>query len=248
MTTQKLKRILLFLLMFIYVCALKAYTFSIGAGGFFQYSPYNNEDYNFYPVPIIKYDSKYFYFDTPYAGLHIFKKDGFELNIQAEYTTLDFKSKDHNSNMRFLKDRNAAITTGLQGVVWGKYGILKSNISIDTAGNSGIQGKLSYLLQKEINKNILIVPETGLKYFSAKHNRYFFGVSREESLNTGFTQYSSSDSLTPYIGLSVVNKINKNVKFVLMGQYSPLSSKIKNSPIVDKNKEFIFYTNLTYEF
>ncbi|MGB2579567.1 outer membrane scaffolding protein for murein synthesis (MipA/OmpV family) [Elusimicrobium simillimum] len=150
--------------------------------------------------------------------------------------------------MRYLDNRYAAITAGLESIAWGKYGIVKLNVSADALGNSGFQGKASYMLMQNIGKSIVIFPEAGLRYYSNKHNRYFFGVSQEESLNTGFNQYSPSASITPYVGVSAVVSINKNVKSVLMGHYGILPSKIKDSPIVDKDKELSFYINLTYEF
>jgi len=244
---MKIKKLMAVSILFLCLFSVRAEAFSVGAGGDFEYSPYRNESYNFYPLPIIKYDSDYLYINTPYAGVHIIRKDGFELNAQAEYTTLSFKADKHKSNMSLLEDRDAAVTTGVESVIWGKYGLVKLNLSSDVMGNSGLRGKVSYGGVKEVGTHFMLLPSAGCIWYSQKHNRYFFGVSEEESYKTGFSSFSPQASFVPFISLAAMLPVNERVSFTIMTEYRMLLSEIKDSPIVDKNKGITFYINFTYK-
>lgn len=243
---MKTQKIILIFFSFLFLANVNALALSLGAGGEYEYSPYKNESYNFFPLPIIKYDSRYLYFNTPFAGAHILKKEGLELNLQAEYTTLGFKADNHTSNMRFLKDRDSAVTAGLESVIWGDYGIVKLNLASDVSGNSGLQGKASYGLAKTAGI-VTVMPQVGLQWYSARHNRYFFGVSEEESSRSGFEAFSPSASAAPFISLAGLVNINERTSVILMSEYGLMPSQIKDSPITDKNKNLMFYLSFAYK-
>ncbi|SVK53275.1 MltA-interacting protein precursor [Acinetobacter baumannii] len=83
---------------------------------------------------------------------------------------------------------------------------------------------------------------------SKNQNKYYYGVSANESRRSGLDSYTPSDSWAPYLELSANYQINKSWNAFFVGRYVKLSDEVKDNPMVDKSYTGLLMTGVSYTF
>ncbi|SQI37119.1 MltA-interacting protein precursor [Providencia alcalifaciens] len=96
--------------------------------------------------------------------------------------------------------------------------------------------------------NWSLTPGIGIKWDSAKLNRYEFGVTSKESAKSGLERYQPNSSWTPYVELSANYRMTDSWSLFALGRVDKLSNEVKDSPMVNKSYSGIVWSGVTYTF
>ena len=150
--------------------------------------------------------------------------------------------------MKKLDKRRGTLMAGLAYTHNADWGILRTTFTGDTLDYSnGMIGDFAYLYKFELDA-FTLVPGVGVTWSSKNQNKYYYGVSDNESRRSGLDSYTPSDSWAPYVELSANYKINKDWNAFFMGRYIKLSDEVKDSPMVDKSYTGVLMTGVSYSF
>lgn len=223
--------------------------FSLGASAAFFIDPYRGTNNRFYPVPAINYEGDDFYFRTLMGGYYLWKDQNNKLSVTAGYAPFGFSpSNSYDSRMKKLSKRRGTMMAGLAYTYHDQWGMIRASLDGDVIDNSnGIVGDVAYLYSFK-QDNWTIVPGVGVVWNSANQNRYYYGISSNESRRSTLESYRPSDSFNPYVEISAKYDINKQWQAFFSGRYVHLDSEIKDSPMVSKDYAGLLWTGINYTF
>ncbi|CAG9420675.1 MipA/OmpV family protein [Providencia alcalifaciens] len=226
-------------------------TWSVGGSVLAQSTPYKGIKTSDYitPVPVVNYESENFYFRTLAVGYYLWNDKVDQLSLDAYYYPHFFKPKDNdNADMRKLDRRRDTVMGGFTYRHNADWGTLRFNGSLDMLWESeGMRAEAAYLYAFK-GDNWSLTPGLGIKWDSAKLNRYEFGVTSKESANSGLKRYEPSSSWTPYMELSANYRMTDSWSLFALGRVDKLSSEVKDSPMVNKSYSAIMWSGVTYTF
>jgi outer membrane protein len=233
------------------VCAhsAQAGTWSLGASALVSPDPYRGYQDRVYPVPVINYEGDDFYFRTLTAGYYLWKDQQNQLSLMGYFSPLGYRPGDSDDDrMKQLNKRRGTLMAGLAYSHFAEWGILRTTFTGDTLNYSnGMVGDFAYLYKFDLG-DFTLVPGVGLAWSSKNQNKYYYGISENESRRSGLDSYTPSDSWAPYVELSANYQINKDWDAFFVGRYISLSSEVKDSPMVDKSYTGVLMTGVKYSF
>ncbi len=116
---------------------------------------------------------------------------------------------------------------------------------LDNSG--GNTARLTYLAKVTKGK-LTVYPSFGFEYHDEDYNQYYYGVSDQESANTGIEAYSSNASLNPYINISANYDFNERFAGFFNQSLSYLPNEQYDSPMVDSHTDATTTLGLLYKF
>jgi len=222
---------------------------SVGVNVMAVNSSYDLEDSTEVRVlPGIFYDNNKFYARGAQAGAYLVNDGTNELSIYAQPSGNSFDPDDANGDLQGLDERKLSAAAGLSYLRRTPIGGIRAQFDTDVLDRSGgNSGRLTYLARISKGK-LTVYPSIGFEYHDADYNEYYYGVSDEESAETGVTAYKSNSSLNPYISVSAnydfsdkwAGFANQSVSYVPNEQY--------DSPMVDSRTESATTLGLLYKF
>ncbi|HBR1557927.1 TPA: MipA/OmpV family protein [Klebsiella quasipneumoniae subsp. quasipneumoniae] len=245
-----MKLLFVFLSHFLFFVSYSIYSadISIGLEGGKYESVYDSNQHDLWVLPYIGYESEYFYIDGTEAGFYIVNSETQKLKLKGFYYMTEFESKHaETASLKQLNDRHDAIILGLSNAYITPYGAINAELGFDTFnGSHGLVGNFSYIGM--INyKAFSLLPELGMNIMSAKHTRYYYGVSQQESERTGLALWQPNYSIVPYLqfsgNYSFTNSLN--IWGAFTGRFFP--SAIRNSPMVSKNTTIELTIGFSYK-
>lgn len=233
------------------VCAQSAQagTWSLGAAALVSPDAYRGYQDRVYPVPVIDYEGDDFYFRTLTAGYYLWKDQENQLSIMGYYTPWGYRPGDSDDDrMKRLDKRRGTLMAGLAYSHNAEWGTIRTTFTGDTLNNSnGLVGDVAYLYKFDLDA-LTLVPGVGVMWNSKNQNKYYYGVSANESRRSGLDSYTPGDSWAPYLELSANYQINKSWNAFFVGRYMKLSDEVKDSPMVDKSYTGLLMTGVSYTF
>lgn len=233
------------------VCqSAQAANWSLGAGALVSPDPYVGYKNKVYPVPMIGYEGKSFYFRGFNGGYYLWNDESDKVALTAFYSPIHFRAKDSsNHQMKRLDNRYATV---MGGISWthttAQLGSLRTVLAGDMLGNSnGITWDNTWIYHYQYARWRLS-PGVGIQWNSANHNDYYYGVSRSESSRSGMHTWDAGSSWNPYVELSVNYSITPSWSIFGMGRYVRLGKAIKDSPMVDNSWTGVLLTGVNYRF
>lgn len=223
--------------------------FSIGAGVLIEQSPYKDYDRQVYPMPIINWQSEYFFVTGLNAGIYALHTENHRLFVQIDYLPNQFKSsKTDNNALKKLDDRKASFMSGIGYEYKADWGDITANLLTDISGRSdGIIADMAYGYPFQLGR-FHLKPQVGVAWQNRKYNDYYFGVSETESSRSGLKKYSPESGSTPYISMNAHYSINDSWDVFLIGRYVRLSNEIKDSPMTSRSSATTVATGVMYRF
>lgn len=227
-----------------------AQTNGVGLGGLWYQSPYLGERSQFYPGPLIEYDSKYLFVSGISAGVHIWESSGQQLDALIQFQPLGLKPSDNDDvRVRQLGRRKPTLLAGVSYSIGGSWGNVKGGLLADVLDNSrSVLIGLEYAYILQLAEQIFLLPQIGAVWANDKHNRYYYGVSTNESLRSSFSVYRPDSGVTTYAGLMVNYRFNMQWSARLGYQFSLLSHEAKSSPIVNRSNIQSLTFGVVYHF
>lgn len=231
-----------------YANSLEGLSLGIGVG--YQQKPFVGDDSNWVPVPHVEYQSGMFFIKGLKLGLDVLEFDNTKIDVHLKYQSLSFKPSDSHGAFTGLDRRKSTILlgTGLNHRFDNNL-FVSAEINGDILGRSkGLSADASLGYVHQVNDHFTLVPKAGLTWDNNKHNRYYYGISAEESFRTGIHQYRPGASITPHLALGMVVKATD--RFHVFGgmEVEFLPSKVKDSPITNRSTLTSFALGINYNF
>ncbi|WP_434778709.1 MipA/OmpV family protein [Neisseria sp. Ec49-e6-T10] len=222
---------------------------SIGGGVLFEEPAYRDYDTQIYPMPVINYDSRYFFFKGASAGVYAVHTETDQLYAQVAYLPTRFKaSKTDHQALKQLDDRKASVMAGLGYTHKAGWGNIHTRALADISGHSkGVIADVSYGYPFQFDK-FYIEPSVGVQWQNSKHNNYYYGVSDQESQRSGLNHYSANSGSTPYLAVNAHYSFYKNWQAFVTGRYTRLSNSIKDSPMTEGSSRNMIGIGILYHF
>jgi outer membrane protein len=154
-------------------------------------------------VPTLIFDSKYAFFNSTEAGLHLVNKPNFQINALARLESID-------TSWELQNEKGGA--TGLFGgqirFISADHLYFDTDLLVSSKKNPVVNNKLGWVYQ---TKNWRLEPSLNMQWNSADHNRHIYGLN-EKDVGQGFVtkamletrfHVASSFYLTADIGTSL---------------------------------------------
>lgn len=222
---------------------------SLGVGALGSTSVYRGDDSHVYPFPMLNYESERFYFRGLGGGYYLWNDGENQLSLTAYYLPLGFKPGDNDdARMQQLDKRRGTLMAGAAYRHLAEWGEIRTVLAGDTLDYSnGIIWDTAYLYHFTMG-DLNITPGIGASWFSENMNRYYYGVSSQESTRSGFSRYRPGDGWSPYVELSANYRLTPNWSVWAVGRYIRLSDETKDSPIVDSSYSAVMGAGVSYRF
>lgn len=197
--------------------------------------PYRSYDKEALPAPILSWEGERLFLRGTSAGYRLWEGGSSKLVLSISPLLSRYRPEDSTDwRMRQLDDRRFL---GVAGIGWrttGAWGSVSAKAEAEVTGVGGVLGDLSYTYPLQAGAATLL-PEVGATYQSKEMTRHYYGISRSESLRSGFTTYSPDESVMPYLGLTALVPLGKTWSATGAVRRTILSDTIKSSPMTNSN-------------
>ncbi|WP_025643966.1 MULTISPECIES: MipA/OmpV family protein [unclassified Psychrobacter] len=222
---------------------------SVGVNAMAVKSAYDLEDSTEMRVlPGVFYDNNRIYARGAQAGAYLINDGVNQLSAYAQLAGNSFDPDDANGALQGLDERKLSAEAGISYQRRTPIGAFRGQFATDVLDESGGNtGRLTYLAKITRNK-LTVYPSIGFEYHDAAYNEYYYGVSEEESAETGVTAYKSNSSLNPYINVSANYDFNERWAGFFNQSLSYLPNEQYDSPMVDSRTDATTTLGLLYKF
>ena len=223
--------------------------FDLGLGGSVITSEYKDVYSAGATLPLLGYEGEHFYLRGISGGLHLFKNEMHEINVQLSYLPQRYLaswSSDH--AMKQLDDRYSSMLAGLNYRLLSPYGILQATVSADILGyGNGFIAQASYSYPVTLGF-ITLMPSVGIKWTSCEYNDYYYGIDSDESRASGLSEYKPGSALSPNAGITARVGLSENWSIFANGNLEFLNQEIYDSPMVENATKLSVGAGLLYRF
>lgn len=224
-------------------------TLKLGLYGEVEKLPYKGVDSDFTVLPMVYYESRYFYIDGLEAGFYFLNDDVHQLSLGLGYEQVGLKPSDSsNQQIKQLNRRKDSLMANIDYTYISDWGAISAEFKFDTLGrNKGVALDLGYLAMVQTG-DFTFVPNIGVVWYSEKYNDYYYGVSQAESQRSGLAHYKSKQGINSYVELNILYQVAPNWEMFATGRYEHLSKEVKNSPVVDQKESTNLKLGVMYQF
>ena len=198
-------------------------------------------------VPLYLYEGKWLFAYGTSGGLHAFKNDhvSFDLILRYRFDKLD---PNDNEQLNGLNERDQTLEGGLSASWFGRFGELNAEYVWDAQNNhNGNEFDLSYRYPFQWG-NFTFTPFASLIWQDEDLVNYYFGISEEESANTGIDAYDAGSATNFAYGINTSYQLTDHIfMFANIGSMA-FDTAIRNSPIVEEDFSTAVYFGAGYLF
>ncbi|ERK18062.1 MltA-interacting MipA [Pantoea sp. AS-PWVM4] len=200
-------------------------------------------------MPVINYEGDSFWFHSLQGGYYLWKDPQDQLSLTVLGSPQQYDPKDNDlSDMKRLDKRRMTLMAGASYRHISQWGILRTALLGDVLNNSnGVMWDMTWLYRFDFGA-FSLTPGIGALWNSANQNRYYYGVSSQESARTGIARYQPDDSWSPYLEMNASYQISQSWNATVSGRYTRFGSDIKDSPMVNKSGQVTLWTGISYSF
>ncbi|MGV3344280.1 MipA/OmpV family protein [Enterobacteriaceae bacterium LUAb1] len=222
--------------------------FSAGIAGSVTRSAYDARQYNYNLFPVINYDNDIWYIEGAEAGYYLLNDERNELRLNAFYDDNEFIAKNGRGALRHLRSRHATIMAGFSYQRITPIGAFYVQLAADTLNHSqGLAGNLAWLYLYQ-QQDWVLASELGVAWANAQQNRYYYGITQKEAIQSGLSDYRPHQSMAPYTKLVIDYAFSPHWDSYIKGGVDFLSSTQRNSPMVKYNQNYTITWGINYQF
>jgi len=195
-------------------------------------SPYRGETRNSDLVPLISYDSRYFYLESYRAGLKL-ERDGWRSELFVARRFEGFASNLTPESMTGMEKRAIGSDVGVAVQrAWGD-GAAYAELRTDGSGSSeGSELRLGYRYEGWWNGRFRWRPYATLYFRDAKLNDYYYGVRPEEA-TAERPAYTPGAGVNAELGVQATYRLTEHWQLLGGVSVMQIASGIRGSPVVD---------------
>ena len=219
----------------------------LGAGAWYETSPYKGADDEILPVPLIFYQGDRFFIRYNQLGCKLIEWNNIGVSAIGIYR-LDGYEEDDSDFLNGMDDRNSTIDIGLNIEFETGHGELELELLTDALGeHKGQEVKVSWEKNYRIKDRWSIEPSIGLSWQSSKLADYYYGVKTTEATSSR-PAYNVGSALNWKMSLKGKYKISDHWMLMSGIEVELLDSDINDSPIVDNDTLFSGMLGIIYRF
>lgn len=221
---------------------------SVGVNVLYANTAYDTDENDIRVLPGVFYDNNKVYARGASAGAYLINDGTNQLAATVQLAGNSFDPEDANGALQGLDEREVSASAGLSYQRRTPIGGFRAQIATDVLDRSGGNtARLSYLARISKNK-LTVYPSVGFEYQDADYNKYYYGVTPEESARTGIAAYESNSSLNPYVNVSANYDFSNKWAGFFNQSLSYLANEQFDSPLVDSRTESTTTLGLLYKF
>ena len=200
-------------------------------------------------LPLLGYEGDWLYLRGLSGGVHLFKNEHHEINVQLSYLPQNFyASWSESSAMRKLDDRYSSAMAGINYRLRTDLGVLAATLSTDALGvNKGVTADASYSYPIRF-ASMSLIPTLGVQWTDVNYNDYYYGVSKSEAQACGLSHYSPQAALAPYGELTLRVGLSDSWSAFVSGKALFLGEEVSNSPMVEHSSKYSLSGGFLYAF
>ena len=223
--------------------------FDLGIGGTVSTSEYRGVERLGTALPMLGYEGDRLYLRGLSGGVHVFKNENHEFNVQLSYLPQNFyASWSDSSAMKKLDDRYSSAMVGINYRLHTDLGLLAATLSTDALGvNNGVMAVASYSYPIRF-ANMSLIPALGVQWTDVNFNDYYYGVSKSEAQASGLSHYSPQAALAPYGEVTLRVGLTESWSAFASGKALFLGEEVRNSPMVEHSAKYSLSGGLLYAF
>ena len=222
---------------------------TVGAGASVSTSEYKGINNIGSALPLLGYEGRWGYLRGQSAGVHLFKNENHEVNVQISYLNQSFyASWSDNAQMKELDDRYSSLMAGVNYRLSTQFGIAQLTLSTDILGvNNGIVADASYAFPLTLGI-FTFTPAAGVQWTDQNYNQYYYRIGKSESRASGLSEYDPESAFSPYASLTTRIALTENWTALISGKALFLGSEISDSPMVENSTKFSISAGFMYSF
>jgi outer membrane protein len=195
-------------------------------------SPYRDSDRRYDFLPLVVYDSRYFYVHSYRGGLKV-ERDTWRTELFVQRRFEGFASDDVPTSMVGMARRHFGTDIGVGGSLRLGSGTGYAELLRD-AGNAseGSEMVLGYRYERWWQGRLRFRPYARLSWRDEKLNNYYYGVRPEEATPER-PAYTAGSGFNTELGLQAVYRLTAQYQLLAGFALSRASSEIRGSPVVD---------------
>ena len=223
--------------------------FNLGIGATVTTSEYRGVERLGTALPLLGYEGDWLYLRGLSGGVHLFKNEHHEINVQLSYLPQNFyASWSESSAMRKLDDRYSSAMAGINYRLRTDLGVLAATLSTDALGvNNGVTANASYSYPIRF-ASMSLTPTLGVQWTDVNYNDYYYGVSKSEAQASGLSHYSPQAALAPYGELTLRVGLSDSWSAFVSGKALFLGEEVSNSPMVERSNKYSLSGGFLYAF
>ena len=198
---------------------------------------------------MITYEGERFFIRGYTAGVKIINLPYLELSAFAGYDSTSFEaSESSNRRLRRLEDRSSSAQAGMELRLISPYGMFHVSGAGDVLSHSnGFNGDIGFIQSIEFGP-LELLPAVGAYWSDARHNSYYYGVTRKEARKSGLGAYAPGSAFAPYVSFAIDYSLTEQWELFCQGEVTFLSGAVKDSPMVGETHTQSLTLGLTYTF
>lgn len=221
----------------------------IGGGAMFEPSYPGSSSFRLRPLPDIDvtFDKKYFVNTTDGAGVYIYNNNGF--SIGPSIFVREGRGTDRDEKLRGL----AAIPWTPQARFAAQYdtGLVSLGAAVihDFGGADGTEIELRLQTAIPLSDKLFVLPGLTVTLADGRFMRGWFGVSRAESVSSGYLPYRPSAGVESVTGsLNIAYRLDTNWVTYIKTDFKYLGNGAGNSPFVTNRFQPTIGVGISYVF
>lgn len=223
----------------------------IGAGVAMKSTAYRNYDDSAQPIPLITFDTEWFYADAGEFGFKPYddgtNRIGTFLSVGGETWQTD--DNDHKDFKEF-KDKDRAINLGVSYRHKASWGVVKAKVFTDISDEyDGNGGSIGYAYPWVINQKFVVIPGVKVNFMDSDYANYYYGISsRDANTNANVSKYDTGSATNVEFGVMTAYQISQHWKLIAGVNYLSLDDDIKDSPLLTEDNETTAILGAAYKF
>lgn len=225
---------------------------SAGAVGILQASPYVGGDSGALFLPAVSYEGEKLKVRGPFVEYFVYDegRQGLAIALTLGLGANDLEV-DNDPILAGIEDRNSGFLAGIRA----SYPVLNGSASValqsDISNNSDGQRATVAWSRPFFNTNprkYIFTAGVELVWESEDYTNFYYGISAQEALASGFDAYSVSSHLQPALTVGGYYNFMQHWRLIYNLELQILSSDVKDSPIVDQSTVTSGIIGVVYNF
>lgn len=208
-------------------------SWSLGAFGSTETSPYKGVDSNQRFLPLVAFDNAYVRVAGPMIDLKLPSTGAVSYALIARYADAGYKGSD-SSTLTGMGERKSSIWLGAKADWRLPIALLSAQWVGDASNHSGGQ-QLRLVAEKPMGwGGLRLAPRVGLVWQDRDYVDYYFGVRSAEA-GPGRAAYAGKSAVNAELGLRAIYGFTAEQSVFMDVSATGLGASIKRSPLVGRN-------------
>lgn len=222
----------------------------IGAGVMFKSTAYRNYDDSAQAIPLITFDTTWFYGDAGEFGFKAVDLGEHRVGVFLAMGEEEWDGGDNDhAPFNSFEDKDRAFNLGVSYRYKAGWGVVKVQAFTDISDEyDGHGGALSYAYPLNVSDKFSVVPSVKIKFMDSDYANYYYGISSKDAATAGIEAYDTGSANKIQFGVMTGYQVAQHWKLYAGVNYTSLDSDLEDSPLLDDDNETSGILGVAYQF